>query len=53
MSVPLIFFMVSNHFPTIYGHDLRWAFAALFIALGWGATKLMFNKSGTPAPAQF
>ena len=24
MSVPLIFFMISNHFPTVYGHDLRW-----------------------------
>jgi uncharacterized membrane protein len=53
MSVPLIFFMISNHFPTIYGSDLRWAFAAVFIALGWGATKFMFSKSGTPAPAAF
>jgi uncharacterized membrane protein len=53
MSVPLIFFMISNHYPTVYGSDLKWAFAAGFIALGWGATKLMFNKSGTAAPAQF
>ena len=53
MSVPLIFFMLSNHFPTIISGDLRWAVAAVFIAVGWGATKLMFNKSGTPAPAKF
>jgi uncharacterized membrane protein len=53
MSVPLIFFMISNHFPTIYGSDLRWVYAAVFIALGWGATKLMFNKAATPGPAQF
>jgi uncharacterized membrane protein len=53
MSVPLIFFMISNHFPTVYGSDLRWLYASLFIALGWGMTKLMFNKSGTAAPAQF
>jgi uncharacterized membrane protein len=53
MSVPLIFFMISNHFPTVYGHELRWAFAALFIALGWGVTKFMFNKSASAAPAQF
>jgi uncharacterized membrane protein len=53
MSVPLIFFMISNHFPTVYGNDLRWAIAAVFIAVGWGMTKMMFNKSGTPAPAQF
>jgi uncharacterized membrane protein len=53
MSVPLLFFMISNHFPTVYGNDLPWAIAAVFIALGWGMTKLMFNKSGTSAPAQF
>jgi uncharacterized membrane protein len=53
MSVPLIFFMISNHFPTIYGSDLRWAFAAAFIALGWGTTKFLYNKSGTPATAAF
>jgi uncharacterized membrane protein len=53
MSVPLIFFMISNHFPTVYGNDLRWAFAAVFIALGWGATKLMFTKSASATPAQF
>ena len=28
MSVPLIFFMISNHFPTVYGSDLRWIIAA-------------------------
>jgi uncharacterized membrane protein len=53
MSVPLIFFMVSNHFPTVYGNDLKWVIAVVFIALGWGMTKMMFNKAGTAAPAQF
>jgi uncharacterized membrane protein len=53
MSVPLMFFMISNHFPTVYGSDLRWVWAAIFIAVGWGLTKLMFNKSATAAPAQF
>jgi uncharacterized membrane protein len=53
MSVPLLFFMVSNHFPTIYGSDLRWILAPVFVAVGWGITKLMYNKSGSAAPAQF
>ena len=53
MSVPLIFFMLNQHFSTIISGDLRWAVAAGFIALGWGATKFMFSKSGTPAPAAF
>jgi uncharacterized membrane protein len=53
MSVPLIFMMISNHYPTIYGNDMSWAVVAIVIALGWGATKLLYNKSGTSAPAQY
>ena len=53
MSVPLIFFMVSNHFPTVYGSDYAWITALIFVAVGWGATKFLYNKSASPAPAQF
>jgi uncharacterized membrane protein len=53
MSVPLIFFMVSNHFPTVYGSDLAWLWSLVFIAAGWGITKFLYNKSASPAPAQF
>lgn len=53
MSVPLIFFMVSNHFPTVYGSDLAWLWALVFVAVGWAVTKFLYNKSATPAPAQF
>src|SRR5205814_10367186 len=58
MSVRLIFLMISNHHPTVvYGtsNDAIYAPAgvAAFVALGWILTKLMFNKAGTPAPAQF
>jgi uncharacterized membrane protein len=49
MSVPLILFMISNHFGTI----LQWFIAPVIVALGWGITKLMYNKSATAAPAQF
>ncbi|HKQ70235.1 MAG TPA: urate hydroxylase PuuD [Polyangiaceae bacterium] len=53
MSVPLIFFMVSNHFPTIYGSDLRWILAPVFVAVGWGMTKMMYSKSAQASAAEF
>jgi len=53
MSVPLILFMLSSHFPTVYGNDMRWIIAPVIVAVGWGMTKLMYNKSGSAAPAQF
>jgi uncharacterized membrane protein len=52
MSVPLAFTMVSNHFPTIYGSEHGWAILAILVLIGWGATKLMYNKAASPAPAQ-
>lgn len=53
MSIPLIFFMVSNHFPTVYGSDYAWISAEVFVLVGWGITKFLYNKSGTPAPAAY
>jgi uncharacterized membrane protein len=53
MSVPLIFFMVSNHFPTVYGSELAWLWAVIFVAVGWGIAKFFFNKSASPAPTQY
>ena len=62
MSMPLIFFMVSVHFPNIAlgGLDLGFSnldlvpvMAAIFIAISWGVTKLLYNKSATEAPKTF
>src|SRR5262249_6975555 len=53
MSIPLILFMVSNHFPTVYGWDNAWIGVLIFVLVGWGITKFLYNKSATPAPAQF
>jgi uncharacterized membrane protein len=53
MSVPLILFMISNHFPTIYGTDNAWIIAVAFVLVGFAITKFLYNKAGTPAPAQF
>ena len=53
MSIPLIFFMVSNHFPTVYGSDLAWLWAIVFVIVGWLISKFLFTKAATPAPASF
>ena len=53
MSFPLILFMVSNHFPTVYGSDYAWVLAIAFLIVGWGIAKFCFNKASTPAPAKF
>ena len=53
MSVPLVFTMVSNHFPTVYGSDFGWLILAILVLVGFGVTKLLYNKAATPAPAQF
>jgi uncharacterized membrane protein len=45
--------MVANHFPTVYGSDYGWGIAVAFVLAGWGITKFLYNKSATPAPAQF
>jgi len=41
MVVPLLFIMLSNHFPTVsYGHEHAWLRLGLFVLLGWGAAKV-------------
>lgn len=50
MSVPLVFFMVSNHVPTVYGSLVAWMWALVLILLGWLATKWLFQKSASAAP---
>lgn len=42
MAVPVVFIMLSNHFPTAtYGHKYNWIILAALILLGWGAAKLV------------
>ncbi len=42
MSVPLIFIMISSHFPTSsYGHKYNWVMLGMFVLLGWLGRKLM------------
>jgi uncharacterized membrane protein len=45
MSVPLIFFMISNHYPTMYGGDARDICLAGVMALGFFVVWLVYRKS--------
>ena len=53
MSVPLILTMISSHFPTVYGNEYGWAILMVLIAIGWAATKFLYNKSASAAPGQY
>jgi uncharacterized membrane protein len=53
MSMPLLLLMISNHYPTVYGGNTGWVAVAVIVVLGFGMTKLMYNKAATPAPAQY
>jgi uncharacterized membrane protein len=42
LSIPLIFLMLSNHFPTVsYGHRFDWAMLGVFVLLGWAGAHVM------------
>jgi uncharacterized membrane protein len=42
MAVPVVFLMISNHFPVgTYGNRYGWEIMVILIVLGWGAAKLV------------
>ena len=42
MAVPVIFIMISNHFPGVsYGEHYNWAILAILILVGWIAAKFI------------
>jgi uncharacterized membrane protein len=47
MSVPLVFTMISNHYPTVYGMEPMYRDIALFaiIAVGFIITRLLYGKA--------
>jgi uncharacterized membrane protein len=58
MSMPLLFLMISNHYPTmVYGTSndkmMVPAMVAAFVVVGWLLTKFFFTKSASKAPAEF
>jgi uncharacterized membrane protein len=53
LAVPLVFTMVSNHYPTIFGWDHAWLALAIIAALGFAVTKLLYLKAAGAAPALY
>src|SRR5205085_5795879 len=45
MSVPLVFTMLSNHYPEMYGNTYRDACLAGVIVLGFVITRLLYGKA--------
>jgi len=45
MTLPVLFIMVSNHFPMTYGHSFNWAILAALSAIGAGV-RHYFNLKG-------
>jgi uncharacterized membrane protein len=45
LSVPLLFFMVSNHFPIVYGNRLGWLIAVGVVAIGWLITRGLYAQT--------
>jgi uncharacterized membrane protein len=42
MAVPVVFIMISNHFPvTTYGDPSNWLILSALILVGWGAAKII------------
>ncbi|HEX8170095.1 MAG TPA: urate hydroxylase PuuD [Thermoanaerobaculia bacterium] len=45
MSVPLIFTMISNHYPTMYGNQYRDLCLFATILIGFAVTRMLYAKS--------
>jgi uncharacterized membrane protein len=42
MAVPVVFIMISNHFPSVtYGDQYQWVVLSVLILLGWVAAKVI------------
>ncbi|MBM4281611.1 MAG: urate hydroxylase PuuD [Deltaproteobacteria bacterium] len=47
-TLPVLFLMLSNHFPSLYGHEHAWAVLALVCVFGVGMKYLMNFRRRTP-----
>jgi uncharacterized membrane protein len=41
MVVPVVFLMISHHFPSTYGESYNWLILAAMVLVGWGAAHLL------------
>lgn len=47
MTFPVLFIMLSNHYPATYGHRLNWLVLLLLIVAGAGVRHVMIGKDGS------
>lgn len=52
MHFPIVFLMISNHYPAIYGHDLNWLLLLLFMAGGAAVRQLFYDGMGASLPVK-
>lgn len=45
MSVPLLFTMISNHYPALYGSRLAMVYLAIIFAIGFAVTRWIYAKA--------
>lgn len=53
LTVPVTFFMVSNHFPSVYTHGQGPLFALLATVLGFAAARMLLRKSQSESVTSF
>jgi len=46
MHFPIVFLMISNHYPATYGHDWNWVILWLFLAGGAAVRQLFYDGLG-------
>jgi uncharacterized membrane protein len=45
MVVPVVFIMISNHFPVAtYGHDYNWLILIGLVVIGWIAAAIIRSR---------
>ena len=50
LTLPVLFAMLSNHFPSMYGHRQAWLVLVLVMVAGAGVKRFMNSRLATPKP---
>jgi len=50
LTLPVLFTMLSNHFPSMYGHGQAWLVLVLVMVFGAGVKRFMNSRLDTPKP---
>ena len=53
LSVPVLFAMISNHYPAIYDQRHGWAIMVAVVLVGWAIAWWLYGRSSRAAPARY